>query len=58
MKIENIEKKNTQGLVLLIIKERETALKVFGILFWKKLNAGEVGRRDVGNFCGPGINYL
>ena len=34
MKIENIEKKNTQGLVLLIIKERETALKVFGIFFW------------------------
>ena len=34
MKIENIEKKHTQGLVLLIIKERETALKVFGMLRW------------------------
>lgn len=58
MKIENIEKKNIQGLVLLIIKEREIVLKVFGMFFWWILNVGEVGCRDVGNFCGLGINYL
>lgn len=51
-------KKKHPGAGIVDHQGKGNCVESFWDAFLVEINAGEVGRRDVGNFCGPGINYL